>query len=230
MISKNKERKLVDLYPHTEDSDIAKILGVSLWVVRATAENLGLEKERSNAWSDSEIGLLAANYTKLTNAELAASLGRTKMEIEHFAFRLGLVRDSEFYLPLSETEEERALVEEWNEEYNRKDFGYSRGNYVLGKILQHLFPHSIITAEYAIGKLRLDFFIQRVQIGFEFDGIQHREFNKFFYDTKADFLRAQVRDFKKSELCENMGIGVVRFSDKEKLSFGLVRRKIEEVV
>ncbi|RPK20038.1 hypothetical protein [Paenibacillus xylanexedens] len=230
MLSKNKERKLVELYPHTDDADIAKILGVSLWMVKKVAEGLGLEKESVREWTRREIDYLTAHYATTANAELARAFDRSKMEIEHFAFRMGLSKSKGFFVNIVNTPEEMELVKQWNDEYNKQDFGYSRGNHVLGKILEHLFPYSNVTSEYPIGNLRLDFYIQRVSLGFEFDGIQHREFNNHFYETKADFAKAQVRDYRKSELCESMGIAIVRFDDTEKLSFGLVKRKIEEAM
>ncbi len=230
MLSKNKERKLVELYPHTDDADIAKILGTSLWVVRKKAEEMGLEKERAAEWSRVQVEYLVRNYKNFSNAVLSEELGKSKLEIEHFAFRMGLSKNPVFFVNIVNTPEETELIKQWNAEYNKQDFGYSRGNYVLGKILEHLFPYSTVTPEYPIGNLRLDFYIHRVSLGFEFDGIQHREFNNHFYETKADFIKAQNRDYRKSELCESMGIAIVRIADNEKLSFGLVKKKIEEAI
>lgn len=229
LLSKNKERKLVELYPHTDDAMIAKILGVGVWLVRKKAEELGLVKEEADDWCDSDIDYLSVNYSKHSNDNLCERLCRSKMEIDHCAFRLGLSKNPDFFSNIVVTSEDKAIVKQWSDEYSRKENGSSRGNFLLGKILAEIFPLSQIQPEYSIGNLRLDFYIQRQLLGFEFDGIQHKEFNSFFYDSKADFIRAQNRDYDKSYMCEQMGIAIVRFSHDEDLSISLVRAKINEV-
>jgi hypothetical protein len=229
MLSKNKERKLIELYGHTDDATIAKILGVPLYVVRKKAYDLGLEKEKDSNWTKDQIDTLVKWYPEHSNDYIAYGLMKTKFEIEHFAFRLGLSKSPNYFSNIIITSKERELVKQWNDEYTSADNGYSRGNYVLGKILAHEFPRTQITSEYPIGDLRLDFCIPRLFLGFEFDGVQHYEYNSFFYKTKADFLRAKSRDYAKSEMCENLGIAIVRFTHKEDLSISLLKAKLQEV-
>jgi very-short-patch-repair endonuclease len=228
--SKKKERQLVELYPTTDDHDIARLLKLSVGFVRKKAEELGLEKEEPNDWTPHEIKLLMQLYSSTPNERISEIIGRSKMEIDHFAFRMGLSKSKDFFSNIAITSEEKELLKQWNDEYSNAEHGNSRGNFVLGKILEHMFPLSQIHPEYPIGGLRLDFYLPMLSLGFEFDGIQHKEYNSFFYKTKADFHRAQNRDYDKSELCESLGIAIVRFDHDEVLSISLVRAKIDEVL
>jgi very-short-patch-repair endonuclease len=230
MLSKNKERKLVALYPFTDDEVIAKQLGVGLWVIRKKAEELGLEKEDADEWTRVEIDYLVRNYKHFSNEVLSEEIGKSKMEVEHFAFRMGLSKNPDFFSNIIVTDEEKELVKEWGDEYSKQENGSSRGNFILGKILEIVFPMSQIVSEHPIGGLRLDFYIPRMELGFEFDGVQHKEHNSFFYETKADFHKAQNRDYQKSDMCQQMGIAIVRFGHDESLSVSLVRAKINEVL
>jgi hypothetical protein len=228
-LSKNKERKLVELYPNTDDIDIAKILGISIWLIKNKASELSLEKNlKSNAWSEEEISHIIQYYSHCGNSRLSEELGKSKMEIEHYAFRLGLSKDADFYSFLSISPEEKKLVDNWSNEYS-KELGSSRGNFVLERILYYIFPFSQIKPEYPVGSLRLDFYLPTLGLGFEFQGIQHKEHNHHFYESERDFLKAQERDYKKSELCEQMNIPIVYLYHDEKLSIPLVKAKIDDL-
>lgn len=220
----------MELYGSVDDAKLSKILGVGISFLQKKAEELELEKEEIEEWSDKDMELVVKLYSSTPNERLSELLGRSKMEIDHFAFRLGLEKNDEFFVNIFNTETELDLIDQWNEEYNKKEHGNSRGNFLLDKVLTYLFPRSQLLSEYPIGGLRLDFYLPSLAIGFEFDGIQHKEFNSFFYKTKADFVRAQNRDYSKSEMAEVLGIAVVRFSYNEELNIGLVRAKIAEVV
>lgn len=228
--SKNKERKLAELYPTTDDYEIARILKLSVGFVRKKAEELGLEKEDLDEWTNQEMKLLVQLYPTTPNERISEIVGRSKMEVDHFAFRMGLSKSKEYFANISITERDKELVDGWNAEYDHKIHGNSRGNFVLEHILHHMFPSSVIQPEYTIGGLRLDFHLPTLSLGFEFDGVQHKEFNAFFYASKEDFQRAQGRDYSKSEMCESLGIAIVRFAHDEKLSIALVKAKINEVV
>jgi uncharacterized beta-barrel protein YwiB (DUF1934 family) len=69
-----------------------------------------------------------------------------------------------------------------------------------------------------------------LNLGFEFQGIQHTEYNNFHFKTKDDFYRAQARDYKKSEMCESLGIAMVYIHHNEDFSIALIREKINDVV
>ena len=230
MLSKNKERKLIEMYPLIDNVTIAKMLGTSIWVIKKKAEELGLKKEAVEEWIDQDIDYLMENYSSKHNQDLSVFLGRTKMEIDHFAFRMGLSKNKDFFSGVTISEEEKVTLKEWSSQYNRAEHGSSRGNFILGKILEVIFPMSQVYPEHPIGNLRLDLYVPRMCVGFEFQGVQHTEYNNFHYKTKADFFRAQVRDYKKSETCELLGIPVVYVSHDEELSISLIRAKLEQVM
>jgi hypothetical protein len=50
-------------------------------------------------------------------------------------------------------------------------------------------------------RLVLDFYMPHHSLAFEFHGIQHDKFNKFFHGDKGGFERSQVRDQRKKEWC-----------------------------
>jgi hypothetical protein len=229
-MSKKKERQLIQLYSNTDDTDIARILSVPKYLVRMKAEELGLQKEDEISWSPIDVFCLSENYRAISNEELSRLLQRPKAEIEHYAYRMGMRKNDSFWSNISITSEERELLSKWNNKYNSKKHGSSRGNFVLGKILIYLFPRYTLIPEYPIGGLRVDWVIKDLQIGLEFNGVQHSEYNTFFFETKADFERAKLRDYDKSYLCEKAGIGLVTFYHDEELSMALVKAKINEII
>jgi very-short-patch-repair endonuclease len=105
----------------------------------------------------------------------------------------------------------------------------SHGNKKLIKLLKELFPGYRIKAEYHIGeRLKLDAYIKELNVGIEFDGIQHFERVEIFHETEDDFKRSKVRDKRKEELCEEQGITLVRIKYDEKLDEDLLLKKILE--
>lgn len=229
-LSKKKERQLTKMYPSTDDKDIARILGVSEWMVRKVAAEKQLEKEDETQWYKTHVDRLIHMYPDMPNAIIAVELLKTKLEVEHQAFRLGLKKNESYFANIDSNDEERDLVKEWNDGYDSKKHGSSKGNYLLGLILDHMYPRYSIVPEQPIANLRIDWFIKELKIGFEFQGKQHVEFNRFHFETKHDFIRAQNRDYDKSYMCERMGIAIVYFYHDEDLSIDLVRAKIREVL
>jgi hypothetical protein len=63
--------------------------------------------------------------------------------------------------------------------------------------------------------LMVDFFIERVQIGFEIHGQQHYEFSSHFYKSKADFFLAKKRDRCKQEWFDNNDFLLITLSYKD---------------
>jgi hypothetical protein len=228
--SKKKERQLESLYPNTDDIDVAKVLGLSVAFVRKKAKELGLEKQEVDQWTSADMKILEGLYPSKHNDQLSVIFGKSKMEIEHFAFRMGLSKNKDFFSNILITEEEKALLKEWEDAYSSKKMGNSKGNYMLKKILKHMFSLSKIHTEHPVGGLRLDLFLPSLNLAFEYQGIQHTEYNNFHYSSKADFHRAQARDYKKSEIAEAMGISIVYVYHYEKLSIALVNAKIDEIL
>lgn len=105
----------------------------------------------------------------------------------------------------------------------------SHGNNKLIKLLKELFPGYRIKAEYHLGeRLKLDAYIKELNVGIEFDGIQHFERVEIFHETEDDFKKGKVRDRRKEELCKEQEITLVRIKYDEKLDKDLVLNKILE--
>lgn len=92
----------------------------------------------------------------------------------------------------------------------------SAGQYLLGCTLRVIYgAQAIILEEFSIPEERLflDFYLPHHSLAFEFHGIQHDEFNKFFHNDKQGFDRAQVRDQRKRDWCALNEIVLVEVRD-----------------
>jgi very-short-patch-repair endonuclease len=109
----------------------------------------------------------------------------------------------------------------WNGQEFGKDISKYANNQVaykseseqqLHEILLEIFKGMPIYRELpCVGtQLRLDFYIRKYNIAFEFDGQQHKEFNPFFHGTRANFARQVRRDKYKEDWCEQNGITLIR--------------------
>ena len=99
---------------------------------------------------------------------------------------------------------------------DRRRRSASRGQKALGRILCKIFPNIPIYTEMPCWgtNLRLDYFIPNLGIVFEFDGIQHSEFNPHFHGTKKNFLAAKNRDHQKERWCEANDFRLIRVTDE----------------
>jgi very-short-patch-repair endonuclease len=111
----------------------------------------------------------------------------------------------------------------------------SKGEERVLKALK-LFGNHTVLREYAIGeRLRLDFFLKHLLLAIEVQGSQHNTFNGFFYEGAEAFKAAKLRDKRKIELCEELGITlihleydeVMRSKSAEEL-LALIHERIEE--
>ena len=67
---------------------------------------------------------------------------------------------------------------------------------------------------YKNGKnLELDGYNERLQVAFEYQGIQHRTFTPHFHKTRQDFILQQERDAFKEKVCEERGIRLLKIPD-----------------
>jgi very-short-patch-repair endonuclease len=106
----------------------------------------------------------------------------------------------------------------------------SSGEKKLLEVLRQIFSGLRIKEQYHIGeRLLLDFYIPNLDIGFEYDGIQHFEFSTLFHKDEYEFKRQKQRDRRKEELCDLRGITLVRVKYDEDLTEELLREKIEDV-
>lgn len=81
--------------------------------------------------------------------------------------------------------------------------------------------------DWGAGRLELDIYIPELKLAFEYNGIQHYEFNSFFQKTEEDFKALQYRDRCKKRICKLKGITLIRIRYDEKLSEQLVLTKIK---
>lgn len=88
---------------------------------------------------------------------------------------------------------------------------------------------SRIEPEYQVGEsLRLDYYLPDYKLGFEYHGIQHKQFVEHFHGTAANFRDAQRRDRRKLELCSQQGITVIVFWDDEEVTTELISNRIKQ--
>jgi hypothetical protein len=228
--SKNKEKKLIKLYPHNSDEEVARIMKVSYGFVQKKAEELGLEKEEPSKreWTNEELQFIRHTYPNTPNEEIASKLGVQKWQVEHCAYRLAL-RKSKEYMDARIVADDNALVAEWHEEWH-SGMKCSKGHYVVGKILKHMFPYHKVEEEQPIGKLWIDWIIPQLNIAVEVHGIQHSQQSDFYHKTKHDFVKGQENDWSKSEMLESQSISLIVVYHDEKISINLIKQKLEEVI
>lgn len=224
--SKNIEKRFIRAYPSTDNEELAKIFKVSYQFVARKAEELGLEKDEDKPLTHEQVSFIQANYENKSNNFLADVLDIPKWKVEHIAYRIGLRKSKEY---LDVPADDNDLVSTWESEWN-KSMGCSKGHYVTGKILQHLFPYHRVVEEESIGKLWIDWLIPQLSIAVEVHGEQHTSFNAFFHKTKNDFVHGQENDYKKSEMLESQNISLIVVYHDEKLSINLINKKLEEII
>lgn len=92
----------------------------------------------------------------------------------------------------------------------------SKGQFRLGQLLQELYgQHAIILEEFTIpeSRLSLDFYLPHYRLCFEFQGIQHDFFNKFFHGNIAGLIGQKKRDSQKRVWCDLNKIRLVEIRD-----------------
>lgn len=107
----------------------------------------------------------------------------------------------------------------------------SKGAEELLQIVKGIFPHQRIEFEHNVadrGALFIDIFLPELDVGFEYDGVQHFEYNEHFHGSRDSFLKAKRRDAEKNDLCEQKGITLIRVAYNEDLTEELVLGKLEE--
>lgn len=81
----------------------------------------------------------------------------------------------------------------------------SHGQYEVGRILAKIYGAQNIVEDYPLpgcGNLSFDFWIPHKKIAFEIDGIQHKQFVKFFHKTKNGFIKQKIADASKQKLAD----------------------------
>lgn len=74
---------------------------------------------------------------------------------------------------------------------------------------------AVILEEFPVPEERLflDFYMPHHSLAFEFHGVQHDNFNKFFHGDKGGFERSKVRDQRKKEWCALNDIILIEVRD-----------------
>jgi len=101
---------------------------------------------------------------------------------------------------------------------------------LLYQLVSQIFPKEKIYRHYRpefLEYLELDVFIPRLNIGMEYQGIQHFEPVEH-WGGRASLKQVKERDKKKKELCSKSGIELIYFYYYEELSKELVEGKIKK--
>lgn len=80
--------------------------------------------------------------------------------------------------------------------------------YKIGQKLIKILNGFTVLEEFNIPgtKLKVDFFVPRLKLAIEVQGIQHYKFNKFYYKSIENFKRQQANDKMKEAWCILNGI------------------------
>jgi hypothetical protein len=94
----------------------------------------------------------------------------------------------------------------------------SKGQFRLGQLLQQIYGrNAILLEDFTIpeSRLSLDFYLPHYKLAFEFQGVQHDGYSKFFHKEIADFFVQKKRDAKKRLWCDinNIVLVEVRAND-----------------
>lgn len=118
----------------------------------------------------------------------------------------------------------------------RTDFGY-RGigehwvnETTLKHIIESLFPEKTVLTHYRpkwLDGLELDIYLPEIQLGFEYQGIQHFQAVKH-WGGKQKLIIQQEHDSRKKSICEKLGITLVYFDYTENITTEYVKAKIKE--
>ncbi len=95
---------------------------------------------------------------------------------------------------------------------------------IAGECLKNKYPHEQILEDYIIpsSRLSVDFFIPRLKIVIEVNGVQHEKFSPFFHGerTQNKYTKQVFRDVKKQRWAEMNGFKfytIVQEEDLEQL-------------
>ena len=126
----------------------------------------------------------------------------------------------------------------WNviENEVREKFGHKKigeawtSETILYYIVETLFPEYTVLRHYRpdfLEGLELDIFIKELNIGIEYQGIQHYKPVKHWGGKEA-LKKVQERDKKKKQICERLGVNLIYFKHNEELSNDFVFNRINE--
>ena len=241
---------LKELYPQHSNQELEKLFVRSEDAIQLKAASLGLKK--SSWWSDNDIELLKEMILEqLSYTKMAQVLGRTRSSVHNKLIAEGLTDECrrwtneeiqkiqelansgnytylDIAMALNATPKQIQVACKYYKCRNKIKRTISYGNDKMMSLLKKMFPHYTIKQEYHIGeKLRLDAYIKELNIGFEYDGIQHFRYTPQWHCSKAGFIRAQERDDRKNILCIRQRITLIRVKYNEDLTEVLLWNKLQ---
>ena len=118
----------------------------------------------------------------------------------------------------------------------RQEFGFKKigeqwlNETLMFHIVQSLFPQCNVFQHYRpkwLQGLELDVFVDTMNIGFEYQGIQHFKPIKHWGGPEKLAIQ-QEHDKRKRELCNNQGVKLITICYNEPISESLIRIKLRE--
>ena len=92
----------------------------------------------------------------------------------------------------------------------------SVGQFLLGRVIRAIYGmQAVILEEFPLPEERLflDFYLPHHNLGFEYQGEHHDEFNKFFHGDKSGFAKSKKRDERKRQWCVLNDIVLIEVRD-----------------
>ena len=247
--TKEEIKLLKEFYSSHSNKELEEIFSRSEDAIQLKAATLKLKKD--SWWSEPDLDLLREMvFERISYSKMAKTLGRSKSSVHNKLTEQkltdqcrrwtdkeldkieGLAKSGKYTyldiaLELNATPGQIYGIcnyKGWRDKIKRT---VSYGNDKMISLLRNIFPYYTLKPEYHIGeKLRLDAFIKELNIGFEYDGIQHFRYTPQWHRTKAEFERSKERDIRKNELCSLQNITLIRIKYNENLSEELLRKKI----
>lgn len=115
----------------------------------------------------------------------------------------------------------------------------STGEIICRKYLEHVFNKSFektrpnyLKNPVTNSNLEIDCFCQELNLGLEYQGIQHYKFTPFFHKNKAEFQNQKYRDLIKKFLCEKLGINIIEvpYTINNKMLAFFIQNEIDKLI
>lgn len=109
----------------------------------------------------------------------------------------------------------------------------SKGELNLGEVLRKIFPSAKIIDQHPIGNQFFDYYLDKLRVAFEYDGIQHYKKNSLFHGRSSvssdyNFENEQYRDRNKEKLAKESFIYIIRIPYTEEITYENIRRIVNE--
>ena len=147
------------------------------------------------------------------------------------SYGLFFARQKGFRLSENNTVSMRDSVNKAREYFGYKKIGEAWVNEtLLYRIVQNIFPDDNVIHHYRagwLGNLELDVYVERANIGFEYQGIQHFKAQKQWGGKEA-LERQKKRDAEKKRLCAENGTTLIEVLYTENLTVELVLQKLNQ--